>query len=209
MQDMSAAEREKLQTLFRREGGPSYWRVVGLLNAVATAPRMIMPHEWLPRVIGERELDAVQDVQLLAQLYDAILTGLEAERPLVPPAADAEAVREHCAGYMQIAMADSTWREDEEAKVKCFALLCLAQGKGPSELGNFPAIHDDATFLREARENLAEVLVDLHRTLGEARELQALAAASQPRRTGPQVGRNDPCPCGSGRKYKKCCLAHA
>jgi SEC-C motif-containing protein len=23
--------------------------------------------------------------------------------------------------------------------------------------------------------------------------------------TGPKVGRNDPCPCGSGRKYKKCC----
>ncbi len=22
----------------------------------------------------------------------------------------------------------------------------------------------------------------------------------------PKVGRNDPCPCGSGRKYKKCCL---
>ncbi len=22
---------------------------------------------------------------------------------------------------------------------------------------------------------------------------------------GPQVGRNDPCPCGSGKKYKKCC----
>lgn len=25
-------------------------------------------------------------------------------------------------------------------------------------------------------------------------------------RGGPAVGRNDPCPCGSGRKYKKCCL---
>jgi hypothetical protein len=24
-----------------------------------------------------------------------------------------------------------------------------------------------------------------------------------------QVGRNDPCPCGSGKKYKKCCLAQA
>ena len=24
-------------------------------------------------------------------------------------------------------------------------------------------------------------------------------------RSGPKVGRNDPCPCGSGRKYKKCC----
>jgi len=24
---------------------------------------------------------------------------------------------------------------------------------------------------------------------------------------GPKVGRNDPCPCGSGKKYKKCCGA--
>jgi len=23
----------------------------------------------------------------------------------------------------------------------------------------------------------------------------------------PKIGRNDPCPCGSGKKYKKCCLA--
>jgi uncharacterized protein len=22
----------------------------------------------------------------------------------------------------------------------------------------------------------------------------------------PKAGRNDPCPCGSGRKYKRCCL---
>jgi preprotein translocase subunit SecA len=27
----------------------------------------------------------------------------------------------------------------------------------------------------------------------------------QPVRTGPKVGRNDPCPCGSGKKYKNCC----
>jgi len=26
------------------------------------------------------------------------------------------------------------------------------------------------------------------------------------RREFPRVGRNDPCPCGSGKKYKKCCL---
>ncbi|MEZ4552108.1 MAG: YchJ family metal-binding protein [Desulfobacterales bacterium] len=24
-------------------------------------------------------------------------------------------------------------------------------------------------------------------------------------RTGPKIGRNDPCSCGSGKKYKKCC----
>jgi preprotein translocase subunit SecA len=26
-------------------------------------------------------------------------------------------------------------------------------------------------------------------------------------RAGDKVGRNDPCPCGSGKKYKKCCGA--
>ncbi len=29
-------------------------------------------------------------------------------------------------------------------------------------------------------------------------------ASTGPRRTGEKVGRNDPCPCGSGKKYKKC-----
>ena len=28
------------------------------------------------------------------------------------------------------------------------------------------------------------------------------------KRDEPKVGRNDPCPCGSGRKYKKCHGAH-
>ncbi len=28
-------------------------------------------------------------------------------------------------------------------------------------------------------------------------------------KTGPDVGRNDPCTCGSGKKYKKCCGAKA
>ncbi|HEY3916117.1 MAG TPA: preprotein translocase subunit SecA [Verrucomicrobiae bacterium] len=36
---------------------------------------------------------------------------------------------------------------------------------------------------------------------------QATEAVSKakPVRTGPKVGRNDPCPCGSGKKYKQCC----
>jgi len=34
---------------------------------------------------------------------------------------------------------------------------------------------------------------------------QARGSGAQPiRRSGPKVGRNDPCPCGSGKKYKQC-----
>jgi len=36
---------------------------------------------------------------------------------------------------------------------------------------------------------------------GEAAEVKQ----TPKRRTTPKVGRNDPCPCGSGKKYKKCC----
>jgi preprotein translocase subunit SecA len=35
----------------------------------------------------------------------------------------------------------------------------------------------------------------------------ATEAANKPKpvRAGPKVGRNDPCPCGSGKKFKHCC----
>lgn len=37
-------------------------------------------------------------------------------------------------------------------------------------------------------------------------EENILAPKIEPYHAPPRVGRNDPCPCGSGKKYKKCCL---
>ena len=39
---------------------------------------------------------------------------------------------------------------------------------------------------------------------GEPAKVGAIAAADTFVREGEKVGRNDPCPCGSGKKYKKC-----
>jgi preprotein translocase subunit SecA len=36
-------------------------------------------------------------------------------------------------------------------------------------------------------------------------EAAAAVEKAKPIRAGPKVGRNDPCPCGSGKKYKQCC----
>jgi preprotein translocase subunit SecA len=40
----------------------------------------------------------------------------------------------------------------------------------------------------------------------EAARFAGASASSEPsqRHAGSKVGRNDPCPCGSGKKYKKC-----
>jgi preprotein translocase subunit SecA len=41
--------------------------------------------------------------------------------------------------------------------------------------------------------------------VSEANEAVAAKSKAKPIRTGPKVGRNEPCPCGSGKKYKQCC----
>jgi preprotein translocase subunit SecA len=41
--------------------------------------------------------------------------------------------------------------------------------------------------------------------VSEAAAAAEAQARAKPVRTGPKVGRNDPCPCGSGKKYKQCC----
>ena len=40
---------------------------------------------------------------------------------------------------------------------------------------------------------------------GEWRFIDGVIESKPYRREEPKVGRNDPCPCGSGKKYKKCC----
>ena len=36
-------------------------------------------------------------------------------------------------------------------------------------------------------------------------QLELLLNPPQPKIAEKKIGRNDPCPCGSGKKYKKCC----
>lgn len=54
--------------------------------------------------------------------------------------------------------------------------------------------------------HLDAAIEDLVATVVELTELgrQALIATAPRRRDEPKVGRNDPCPCGSGRKFKAC-----
>ncbi|WOT04967.1 preprotein translocase subunit SecA [Shewanella youngdeokensis] len=56
---------------------------------------------------------------------------------------------------------------------------------------------EDAKIRRDYQHAAAEALVG-------AEESAALAATQPQVREGEKVGRNDPCPCGSGKKYKQC-----
>lgn len=70
---------------------------------------------------------------------------------------------------------------------------------GPRELlddlwARFAQRHDVGGFLRRRQAQLKEVGSALWHVVPE------------PARAGPKIGRNEACPCGSGRKYKLCCL---
>ena len=50
---------------------------------------------------------------------------------------------------------------------------------------------------------VADVFASMMSTAG--RNAMSRTAAVAPHENGKPIGRNDPCPCGSGKKYKKCC----
>jgi preprotein translocase subunit SecA len=70
---------------------------------------------------------------------------------------------------------------------------------------------ETAEELERASESIQEDLADVkgvqyqHASADQSEdEPTARVAASQAAQAGPKVGRNDPCPCGSGKKYKHC-----
>jgi len=81
------------------------------------------------------------------------------------------------------------------------------------------AVHQDATGMGFADAPDAEEAEEFEETpaarpergrrrpRGRARRPRGEGGGPAPVRAGPKVGRNDPCPCGSGKKYKKCCGA--
>jgi preprotein translocase subunit SecA len=52
---------------------------------------------------------------------------------------------------------------------------------------------------------LAQDMEFIHGEVEEPSEAKAQKKKPQPIRAQPTIGRNAPCPCGSGKKYKKCC----
>jgi preprotein translocase subunit SecA len=62
---------------------------------------------------------------------------------------------------------------------------------------------DNASSERELQQ-VAAAQAAARRQPARAAQLNNEAKVEQVRRDKPKVGRNDPCPCGSGKKYKKC-----
>ncbi len=60
--------------------------------------------------------------------------------------------------------------------------------------------------LGEGNDPTVDVQQVVNAVYEEEAALHSTLSTTPPPEDGAKVGRNDPCPCGSGKKYKKCCL---
>jgi len=84
--------------------------------------------------------------------------------------------------------------------------IMTVQIRSASELDEASeSINEDLAKLSDVQYRHADADLELAGSTGDSAE--AAEIASTPLRVGPKLGRNDPCACGSGKKYKNCCGA--
>ena len=82
----------------------------------------------------------------------------------------------------------------------------VLRGWRPMDLENPPVLRDDIPEKLEDIPDIRPMMEELIASLGGREKFQEVFEQNVAEATKkPKIGRNDPCPCGSGKKYKKCC----
>ena len=68
-----------------------------------------------------------------------------------------------------------------------------------------PTIHFEDEYPEEAA-ILADICKERAEQKAKGKRQKPMFLDAEPVTAGQKIGRNEPCPCGSGRKYKKCCI---
>ncbi len=185
----------------------------GFLAALACAPDMILPSRWLAEIWGGEahtpEWDSLDEAQaflsavmLIHNQVNGDLGGglfepvflertLEDRTHLV--------VDDWCEGFLRgLRLWPALSGEDMTVLEECLAPIRLfATEAGWKTL--------DGMGQDEIEDRQQQIGPAMERLFGHFARRAGQPVQPHVRKT-PKVGRNDPCPCGSGKKYKRCCL---
>ncbi len=108
-----------------------------------------------------------------------------------------------------ISLGEDDWREffrDENDFGLMIPILALHHEHDPDPEMRSYAEPVSAELRKTLLAGLSSSVMEIYRCLAPAREMNADAEAvgAGPMRRS-KIGRNEPCPCGSGKKYKHCC----
>jgi uncharacterized protein len=214
----------------------SLTELLGFFYGVAITPEVIVPSEWLMAIFGEEmpefasEKQAKTSLDTLFRVYNRYSEAFHNGKLAFPynmadpEGWDLEEAEEWAYGFHKALMLrPECWVQEEiplladekegEENMACLAVItAIAEPESAGELfdGAPKPGEEDIHFWASLFSLLPAAVQSLqNHAVKLDKERQARLTEIQPPGRpvrSVQIGRNDPCPCGSGKKYKKCCL---
>jgi uncharacterized protein len=213
---ISLQERDELEELMAvrdpdRESpiAGSFFRLHGFLTSIVSGP-VIVPSEFMPLIFGDDDEGGWETIKqaeraytLILRLNNEIVAGLIAGEFRIPERrgrkqSGTALLAEWCDGYMVgIEASEGGWPDAFEDPKISYALVpieaCAVADSSGSELLRRPGM---GASLRKALPDCAIKIFEWWRERLSPKPV---------RRSEPKISPNEPCPCGSGKKYKRCC----
>jgi uncharacterized protein len=226
-QRLTDAEFDRLADLLKGCGGKRAMNIEmldGFLAALICGPETVAPSEYLPEIWGGDETEeplfesksTLQEfLSLIMRYWNATGRTLQSGEVFLPVLLNDESGIVHgndwASGFIRgIAMRQESWlalMDDDENVGALVPVLALAHEHDPDPEMRPYKVPIGSELREKLIVGLAAGVTRVYRYFAAERKLEArtLASAKTVRRGAPKVGRNDPCPCGSGKKFKHCC----
>ena len=198
----------------------------GLMSAMIVGPSLTPPSEWLGAVLGDGAFDSQESANRLTgtllrrfnQIVREIENASEEEssryRPIVADVAEESLSAEDDSDY------GSDWSRgflygmnyDLKAWTELVENQEFSAVLTPIMLLNTGTMHAvlDEDITHQSRKDLVKMIPQSLEIIWKYWEVERQEAArkfaSNRAERSLKISRNDACPCGSGKKYKKCCL---
>jgi uncharacterized protein len=210
-------ERSELRTFLSSDAMPDdsldFSGLHGLLTAVISGPETVMPSEWFPIVIGTGDPAFTDKDQaerifgLVMRFYNEVASVLAEEPEIFDPImlgrGGTDSRRPYamswCRGYLfGVKARQDAWLRYQHEPVVADGLAVIA-----ALIDDLPGQPLPRGIRRaDLRDVLFEAAYSIYDFFENIRRRERTVHRSSPR-----VGRNAPCPCGSGKKFKVCCGA--
>ena len=185
--------------------------VQGFMMALLSGPDALNPTNWLPEILGEESLFDAKERTEIERLVMAMAADMRMKlnEKILPDLwfyedeAGNPDFYTWCNAYLYaLDIVPTDWFEaveQEEFEDLFYPIMALGGIYDDEENGEV-ILHLNEKELTQLESDLPHVLLDIYWYW------QAIINKPQTvRREGEKMGRNDPCPCGSGKKYKACC----
>jgi len=192
----------------------------GFFSALVAGPDIVMPSEYLPEVFGgetsdSHEFDSLEEANeilaLMMRHWNTIAATLSKDEVYLPILLEDEDGVAYGNDWARGFIRGTNMRHDGWARLLgdddhggCMIPMLMLYHEHDED----PTLRPKPIGLEQREEiiqHMAAGLLGAHRYFRQHRQPYASTRAPQSRHANTKIGRNDPCPCGSGKKYKRCC----